>query len=260
MNSHPEVGIVLSGGGARCIAQLGVLQYIDELGIKPAFLAGSSGGALVAVMYAAGKTPQDILEHILQFSLYKIIGIRLSWKGSGLGTLNGLRKDLEEWLAIDSFDQLQIPAHLGVTEITTGTFRLINEGPLFDMLIASCSIPGMFTPVYKDQEIFADGGILRNLPAEHVRHLCDVLIGVNVLPIHKVSPDYVSSTYKLSLRTLELSQRNNTMYDMQFCDVLVEPRRCAAYGILQINKAQDLFNIGYQAAKQQEAEFLSIFG
>ncbi len=247
--SKPKLGYALSGGGTRGIAHLGVLECLEEQGLKPDIISGCSAGAIVAALYASGHKPRHILEIIKSYKITKLIGFR--WSNRGLTNLSGLKKELEKLIPFERIEDLPVPISIVVTELCAGRWVAFERGELVKYIIASCSIPLIFEPVVDGEYLYVDGGVLKNLPAEPIRQQCDYLIGFNVLPAIQSNITSLNSIRKSSIRSMELAIRNNNAIDKKLCDVVIEPKRVGHYGLFQFNKADDIFELGYREAKKQ---------
>lgn len=241
-----KFGLVLSGGGARGISHLGVLQALNELDIQFSVLAGTSAGSIVGSLYCYGYAPKKILEIIRNVSLFK--SIRPAWTWKGLLTLDGLRDLLLTYMPEDSFSALKIPMTVCATNLQKGVSEYFSEGELIRPITASCCIPGIFSPIEMKESIYVDGGILDNFPASIIRHQCDFLIGVNCNPI---APSFDPRNLKTVVeRSMLMAINTNTRHNKSLCDVFIEAPDMANISGFEIGKAQDLFNIGYEYIKK----------
>ena len=162
-----RAGLVLSGGGARCFAQLGALAAFDESGVEVAAIAANSTAAVLAALYAAGRTPAEIREIITDFdfaSLVKFPGRAGLLKSDGIAGL--LRKHVPE-----TFEELRIPLAVPTVDIQSARQLVFTSGPLIDPVCASNAFPGLFEPIEIDGHFLLDGGILNNLPVDLIRSL-----------------------------------------------------------------------------------------
>ena len=137
-------GISLSGGGARGILHIGVLEALRNHGIHPEIISGTSIGAFIGVMYAAGMKPLDILDLVKSSKLYKMV----RWKvpSSGLLDLRKVKDVLEKYIPEDDFSALKIPFCCAVTNLNSRLSEIKNSGKLFQWVLASASIPLIFEP------------------------------------------------------------------------------------------------------------------
>lgn|SRR5690625_225973 len=162
VNRDRRVGLVLSGGGARGYAHIGVLSVLEQTDIEPDVVAGTSMGAIIGGLYAAGYSAPEI--HDLASSIRSRDVIDLSLQGS---LIKGEKLDnvLSDLLP-DTFAQLQKPFAVTTTDVETGEKVIITEGNLIRAIRASSSFPGAFPPLEINGRLLADGGIINNLPVD----------------------------------------------------------------------------------------------
>ncbi len=238
-----KIGITLSGGGARGIAHIGVLQALESAGIFPDMISGCSAGAMIGALYAEGYSPRKIYSLIENKSIYSIIKMGLPDKG--MMELAYFRKILHENIPHDAFDQLKKPFFVSVTNLNSGDCEIISDGPLTDFVIASQSIPLVFKPQKIGNDLYVDGGVLNNLPVEPLRPLCDILIGVNVTPISYT--ENLNGMREVGFRILNLSLKTNMESRIKQCDFIIEPDT-STYTIFDVNKSKLIYDAGYEAA------------
>lgn len=242
-NKKYKIGICLSGGGARGIAHIGVLQAFESAGVFPEIVSGCSAGAMVGALYAAGFAPREIFKLIEHRSLYSIIKMGLPNKG--MMELSYFKKILQENIEHDSFELLNLPFYVSVTNLNTGDYEIISNGKLVDYVIASQSIPLVFKPQKIGEHFFVDGGVLNNLPVEPLRDQCDILVGVNVNPINYT--DKLTGMRDVGFRVLNLTLKMNMEQRINMCDFVIEPAT-SEYTIFDINKSKTIYDAGYEAA------------
>ncbi|MFK7933630.1 MAG: patatin-like phospholipase family protein [Saprospiraceae bacterium] len=244
-NSH-KIGIALSGGGARGIAHIGVLQALKEHNIEVEAISGTSAGSIVAALYAAGKEPKEILEFAADnTSLFKMYSFGIP--KIGFTSLNYLKDKLAELLEEDSFEHLKIPCYIAITNLQMGEVEIVHTGPLFDVVAASSSIPIVFKPIEINDYLYVDGGLLMNLPAEPLYAICDKVIGVNVMPFAKTSSDKITNVIDIATRVFDLSIVANTANQALLCDVLIEPMKICHFTTYNFTKYEELYQVGYDA-------------
>lgn len=210
---HPRIGLVLSGGGARGAAHIGVLKVLEELRIPIDVVVGTSMGSLVGGGYAAGLPPTELERRVTEANwdqLFNDDPPRADWparrkessanptwnfslgvrdghvrlpKGAISGQqvqlfFNDLVKGAE---TVQSFDALPIPFRAVATDLEDGRMKVFDRGPLPVAMRASMSVPGLFAPMEWDDHIYVDGGLVRNLPIDVARKMgVDVIIAVNL--------------------------------------------------------------------------------
>lgn len=248
MDVKKEIGLVLSGGGARGIAHIGVLKALNELNIHPTVISGSSAGAIIGVLYAMGLSSKEMLDFVGHSSLWKFF--RLEWSSGGLSNLNYLKERLIQIGIPDNFEDLNKKLFVCTTNLTKGNSEIFHEGPLLDTILASCSIPLVFKPVIIKGETHADGGILNNLPASPLISLTNRIIGVNVIPLSEnLEKDYQSSI-QVAQRCFELFMNANTKPDLIACDYVISPNVQDFY-LFSLPKFNLIHDIGYNTTMAQ---------
>lgn len=189
--TSPTIALALGGGGARGLAHIQVLEALDELGIVPVAITGSSIGALMGAGRASGLTGREIREYTLATVGNRSEVINRLWKlrpanmrlGIRLGQFN-LERILRAFLppAIpDTFAELTIPLQVTATDYYGQKSEFIGEGELFPALAASAAIPALFMPVVMNGRVMIDGGIFEPVPYDPLIGKADIVIGVDVV-------------------------------------------------------------------------------
>lgn len=244
MNSKTNIGIALSGGGVRGITHLGVLKGLNESGIYPTRVAGTSAGAIVGAMYCYGFTPDEIFKIIKETKFLKLLRPAISW--TGLLKMDILEALYGQYLANNDFSNLKIPLTIAATDIGRGKIVYFSEGAIILPLMASTCIPGMFDPIVINGNFLVDGGVLNNLPVEPLDGVCDYIIGVNCN--HLPEQLNIKNIKKLVERTIIMSMNLNAYSRRDKCDFFIEPPGLARYGAFDIKKADEIFEAGYNEA------------
>jgi NTE family protein len=252
VDQNIRIGLSLSGGGARGIAHIGVLKALEENGISPDAIAGASAGSIVGALLASGRNADEILSFVKDSSILKVF--KMGLPSQGLAKLTYLKERLAEYIEEDSFEALLKPLFVAIANLNTGDGEIRSSGPLFDIIMASSSIPLVFHPVEIEKQFYVDGGLLDNMPVEPLIPISDLIIGVNVMPHIRISGRKVQNVVGIATRCFELSILSNSRPNFAMCDVLIEPKRVHSYHIFQINKYQELYDIGYSAAMEQMSE------
>lgn len=252
-----RLGMALSGGGIRGVAHIGVIKALEEEGIKLDVLSGTSAGSIVAVLYAAGLSSEEMLEFVRSSNLYKTISF--SWPIIGFASLNYLKERLHTVLPGDDFSDLSVPIYITMTNINDGKLEIAaGEGNILDAVAASCAIPMVFEPVKIKKRLYVDGGVLKNLPAAVISDKCDILIGVNLMPKILVSEDRLKSLINIAARTFEMSIWRNQQDDIPLCDLHLEIRGIHKYHMFNVGKIDDIYKAGYRTAKKRMPELLDL--
>lgn len=237
-----RLGVALSGGGARGFAHAGALMAIEEAGLKPDVIAGVSAGAIIAVLYAAGRTPLEMA------TIFARAGFRdfteINFGTSGFMRIDKFKHFIYQAIApAICFEDLAIPTYVGVTDLDRGKPAYFCSGVIGPRLMASCSIPIVFTPIKIDGTRYVDGGVLRNLPAWIIRDKCDLLIGVNVSPVD--AEVHTENIMAVAMRTFDLMSRANQEQDMELCDISVSTPDISQYAVFDLRKIKSIFMSGY---------------
>lgn len=248
MKVDHNIGLVLSGGGARGIAHIGVLKALSELNIHPTVISGTSAGSIIGVLYAMGLSSQEMIDFVGHSSLWKFF--RFEWSAGGLSNLNYLKERLIQIGIPPNFEDLQKKLFVTATNLTKGKTEIFHEGPLLDTILASCSIPLVFKPVIINGDRYADGGILNNLPASAITSQAHRIIGVNVIPLSADEDKDYQSSIQVAQRCFELFMNANTQPELIACDIVIEPKVQDFY-LFSLPKFNLIHDIGYETTMAQ---------
>ena len=244
--SRKKTGLVLSGGGARGIAHLGVIRAMEDRNIPIDMISGTSAGSIVGALYATGHSTDDILTMVKSVSTYQLLSPAYSLKG--VLKIDVLQKFLKKYIARNSFESLHIPLVVAATNINSGKTDFFSEGELFTAICASSCIPVLFNPVEWQGATYIDGGILNNLPVEPLREQCDVVIGSHTNPI---SEDFTPKNARQVMeRTLMMAIVCNVEVRRIACDYFIEPEGLGTYNVLDLRSADEIYEKGYVAASK----------
>lgn len=237
------IGLTLSGGGARGYSHIGVLKALEEHNLKPSIISGTSMGAIIGSLIANGYSSEVIRTMALEkgkSKIFHINGFKL-----GLSSHKYVKSILSEILP-NTFSALKIPLHISTTNLTTSYHESFSSGDLIPAILASISIPFVFKPVKIGNCFYADGGLVKNLPASTIRPHCDVLIGSHVNHIEK---DFnLEKTSKLADRCLRISIFNTVKNDAELCDIYIDPKESGTFNVLDFSVVDDIIDVGYNAA------------
>lgn len=238
-------GLVLSGGGVRGIAHLGVLKALEEAQVKINAISGTSAGAIIGALYSHGYSPDYILKEIVSTSFFKLLKPALSLQG--MLNIDGVGKFLKNYFPIDSFSSLKIPLTVAATNLQKGISEYFDSGELIVPLLCSSCIPVVFNPVRFNNMLYIDGGILNNLPLAPLKKNNKFIIGSHCNPI---DDDYHRRGYKtLVERTMLMAINGNVKSVKKECDLLIEPQELKKIGGFEISKAEKIFACGYDETK-----------
>ncbi|WP_035558201.1 patatin-like phospholipase family protein [Hymenobacter sp. IS2118] len=251
-----QLGLALSGGGARGIAHLGVLAALDELRLPIGQLAGVSSGAIAAVFYAAGMPPREVLKMLLDTNLFRLT--RPAFNRLGLLHLDAVAEVIARQLGSKvNFEDLNIPLTLVATDLLAGESVYFSAGPVLPPLLASSAVPIVYRPVAYQGRQLVDGGLLNNLPVEPLLGRADIrVVGVNCNPI---SPEvHIPNLRRLIERTLQLAINANTNTRKTQCHLLLEPPELRHFRPLSYKQGAELFAIGYRHTLDRAREIVAL--
>ncbi|MES2516464.1 MAG: patatin-like phospholipase family protein [Bacteroidota bacterium] len=241
-----KIGIVLSGGGARGIAHLGVLKALLEKNIKISGISGCSAGSIVGAMFAAGYSPDHILEIVVSTNTLR--AMRPAWSRSGLIRMQKVEEVYLQYFPHNSFERLKIPLTVNATDLYAGETVFFSSGELLKPVIASCCIPGLFEPIVFNNATLIDGGVLNNMPIEPLLGKYDFIIGSHCNPYGMQQTPKSMAT--IVPKALFLAINNNSKSRLAQCDFLIEPPALKSYDPYDIRKSVQIFKAGYEYAQQ----------
>lgn len=246
---NPDIqnsGLVLSGGGVRGMAHIGVLQALGEHGIHPNRIAGTSVGALVGALYASGRSVEDMLAFFRETPLFRYN--LFSFNKPGLLDTERYIRIFQTYWPEDSFEALQKPLSVVATDLLNGQEKVFGEGELIRPLLASAALPPIFSPVEIRSRLYADGGIMNNFPLEPLSGKAGFVIGSNVSVVKQMSLGELRSSYQLANRTTALMIYAINRFKIHQCDLVFEPLELEKIGVLDKKGIERAFRIGYDHA------------
>lgn len=278
--TEPKVGLVLSGGGAKGFAHIGVLKVIDSLGIKVDYVAGTSMGAIIGSLYASGYSGKqlDSIFRIIDFDA--LINDKFSREAKSLSERNNAERyaislpfenfkvTLPSGLSrgqnvynllyklmipvkrIRNFENLPIPFFCVATNIETGKPVIFDKGNLAEAVAASASFPSLFQPVEIENAIYIDGGVTNNYPIDELREKgMDVIIGVDVQDDLK-DREFLKTAPEILLQINNYKTINDMVAKREHTDIYIKPD-ITNYTVISFNEGNDIIENGAQAAKKQ---------
>jgi NTE family protein len=283
-NSEAKVALVLSGGGARGIAHIGVLKVLDELDVKIDFITGTSMGAVIGALYAQGYSGKEIEEIILNKHFQDLLDDGISRENLYIGEKRWLPNsnlffELDDNLLpslpksiiignrltnnffnyyfpsikLDSFDELPIPFRAVATNIVTGKLKIFDSGNLHEAVRASMSVPSIIAPFRLDKKLYVDGGVRANFPTEIAKENgCDIIIGVRVNTGLK-EESQLNTLLQIYDQTLNISINDNVITSTEFCDILITPD-LESVSTFNFKNRLEIIKQGENAAKENIIE------
>ncbi len=246
-----KIGLALSGGAARGMAHIGVLKFLEEREIPVSFVAGTSAGSLVGAFYAAGFRAGEI----------EAIAREINWKSflknitsiglprNGLLNTEILARILEKYLGKKTFQDLKKPFIAVSVDIENNSIVHLHEGDLVSALMASCAIPGIFTPVQRNGLTLVDGGVLQNLPT---RPLVDngikTIIAVD-LNAHSDLTGTPQNIFEIIYRSIYMMARERDIPDSKLAKYCLTPE-LGHIGLWELDKTSESIELGYREAQK----------
>ncbi len=236
-----KTGLVLSGGGSRGYAHLGVIKALNEKGITPDIISGTSAGAIAGSLIADGYTPEEIYKRQTEKRFLAYTNFNFFRKG--LLNFKNLRKILKETYTVKKIEDLKIPFYACVSNLNEGKAEYLNSGNLIDIVTASASVPFLFKPVEINGITYTDGGLIDNLPMKPLLGKCEKIICVNL--IHLKYKKQFKTTKKVFARIFDVLTYHNQKTYISECDIFIEPPAIYNQPYFSNKKARETFNIGY---------------
>ena len=235
----PSFAVAFGGGGARGLAHINVIEVLDELGIKPTMIAGSSIGAIMGAGMASGMTGTDIRDYAHSILSRRAEVASRMWKarpGSIAEAIQGGLKvtqfDIERILKAflpeqipERFEDLAIPLKVTATDFYGHKMAVFSEGELASALAASAAIPAVFRPVVRDGVVLIDGGIYNPLPFDLLQGAADIVIAVDVVGAPEAQDGKRPNSIDLMFGATQLMMQSITAAKLQQTqpDILVRP-------------------------------------
>ena len=286
---RPTVGLVLSGGGARGFAHIGVLKVLEANRVPVDYVGGASMGALIGALYAMGRSPEEIerivtgldWEKLFQASTsFENLSFRrkedrrnipspvpLKGKINDLKLPNALNSGHEIGLLIDrltlryatvtDFSNLPIPFQAVGTDMVKGESVTLKQGSLSRSLRASMSVPGVFAPVELDGRVLADGGLVNNIPTDVVKAMgADIVLVVNI-ETQIGGRESLESLPGILAQTINIATVDNSRRSLRQADVIISPD-LGTFGSSSFGSASEIIELGYNGAREKSGLLTSL--
>lgn len=286
---RPTVGLVLSGGGARGFAHIGVLKVLEENHIPVDYIGGASMGGLVGALYAMGRTPDEIETMVMSMKWDRLfqstssmqdlsyrrkedrrnIPAPIVLKGNikDLNLPNALNSGQQIGLLIDrltlpyasvtNFADLPIPFSSVGTDMVKGESVTLDHGSLSRSLRATMSVPGVFAPVELDGRILSDGGLVNNIPTNVVKAMgADIILVINI-ETKLGGRESLDSLPGVLTQTINVATIDNSRRSLREADIIISPD-LQKHGSTDFSEARQIIDLGYTGAKQKESLLRSL--
>lgn len=217
----PRIGLALGGGAARGFAHIGVLQVLEEQGIKPDLVVGTSAGSLVAALYAAGKTPTELQSMAMTLDESSIT----DWVFPGRSLLKGeaLARFIRTQTAGKQIEGMRLPLGIVAADLQSGAPILFRRGDPGVAVRASSAVPAVFEPVSINGREYIDGGAVSPIPVRFARQMgADVVIAVDISAIPQGQP--TRRAVDILLQTFNIMGHAISQHELAEADVVMRPK------------------------------------
>jgi NTE family protein len=217
----PRIGLALGGGAARGFAHIGVIQVLEENGIKVDLVAGTSAGSLVAALYASGKTGAELAS--LADSMDESAFTDWAFPGRGLIRGEGLARYVREKTRGLQIEQMRVPLGIVATDLDTGEPILFQRGDPGVAVRASSAVPAVFQPVRIGLREYVDGGLVAPVPVRFARQMgAELVIAVDISAAPDGNP--TGDAMRMLLQTFAIMGRSINTFELRDADVLLRPK------------------------------------
>ena len=217
-----KLGLALGGGAARGFAHVGVIAVLEEAGIKPQLVVGTSAGSLVAALYASGKTSAQLQQTALNMEEVAITDWMLPIFGRGMFRGDALARYVNELVAGRLMENMAIPLGIVATDLGNGNAVLFQKGDTGTAVRASSAVPAVFVPVKINGRDYVDGGLVSPVPVRFARQMgADVVIAVDISSPPEANQ--ASDTLQILLQTFAIMGKSINQYELAGADVVVRP-------------------------------------
>jgi NTE family protein len=283
---HPKIGLVLEGGGALGLAHIGVLQWMEEHHIPVSYISGTSMGGLIGGVYATGYSANEARDLIKSIDWNQVLSGQIPYRDltfrrkedaseypnqlefglrKGIQFPEGFNSGQEVVMILDrvalpysemaSFDDLPTPFRCVATDLVGNKKYVFDKGSLSLALRSTMSLPGVFSPVRWNGQIFVDGGLMDNLPVDIAKQMgADITIAVH-LQTKPLSPDTNLSALSVLDQSVSVVIAANELRSMEQADILISVP-LADYSLMQFSKFDPIIKAGYAAAESKAAVLL----
>jgi NTE family protein len=221
-NKKPRLGLALGGGAARGFAHVGVIQVLEESGIKPDLVVGTSAGSLVAALYASGKTPAELTQVSQTMEEATFTDWQLPGLSRGLIKGEALARYVNGQVRNQTIDKMPIPLGIVATDLRTGDPILFRRGDTGMGVRASSAVPAVFQPVSIAGHEYVDGGLVSPVPVRFAKEMgAEVIVAVDISSPPEGAP--TDGTLQILMQTFSIMGKSINYFELQGADVVVRP-------------------------------------
>ena len=217
----PRIGLALGGGAARGFAHVGVIAVLEEAGLKPSYVVGTSAGSVVAALYASGKTSVQLQQAALNIDEVAITDWMLPIVGRGMFRGEALGRYVNEVVGGRVIENMRIPLGVVATDLGSGQAVLFQRGDTGTAVRASSAVPAVFVPVRISGRDYVDGGLVSPVPVRFARQMgAELVIAVDISSPPEGNP---SDTLQILLQTFSIMGKSINQFELKDADVVVRP-------------------------------------
>jgi NTE family protein len=216
----PRIGLALGGGAARGFAHIGAIQVLEDAGIRPDLVVGTSAGSLVAALYASGRGAQDLAATALTLDE----GAISDWTFPGRGVIRGeaLARFVREKTGRRTIEQMRLPLGIVATDLDSGAAVLFRRGDTGTAVRASSAVPAIFQPVRIGEREYVDGGLASPVPVLQAREMgAEFVIAIDISTPPEGAP--TGDALNMLLQTFTIMSRSISRYELKDADVVLRP-------------------------------------
>lgn len=244
----PVIALVLGSGGARGYAHIGVIEVLEQHGIKPDFIVGTSAGSIVGSIYASGKSPEQLRQIALNMKVGDVRDFKIGMKGffDGQKVEDYVNKQIDQM----PLEKMKIPMYVVATELQNGEKTIFNYGNTGQAVRASVSIPSMFIPTKIKGKEYVDGGLVSPVPVNIAKELgADIVIAVDILaqPVNTET----TKVWGLFNQNINIMQNRLAAEELKNADIVIQPDLREKAHIFDVKGRQDTMQAGIDAANQR---------
>ena len=217
-----KIGLALGGGAARGFAHVGVIAVLEEAGLRPQLVVGTSAGSLVAALYASGKSSAQLQQTALNLEEVAITDWMLPIFGRGMFRGEALARYVNELVAGRLIENMAIPLGIVATDLNSGQAVLFQRGDTGTAVRASSAVPAVFVPVKVNGHEYVDGGLVSPVPVRFARQMgAELVIAVDISSPPDGNP--ADGTLQILLQTFAIMGKSINQYELRDADIVVRP-------------------------------------
>jgi len=216
----PRIGLALGGGAARGFAHIGAIQVLEEAGIRPDLVVGTSAGSLVAALYASGRSGQELAATALTMDE----GAITDWAFPSRGVIRGeaLARYVREQTGGRTIEQMKMPLGIVATDLDSGAPVLFQRGDTGTAVRASSAVPAVFQPVRIGDREYVDGGLVSPVPVRYARQMgAEMVIAIDISSPPDGNP--TGDSFKLLMQTVSIMMRSINRLELREADIVLRP-------------------------------------